>query len=159
MESIQPQTRREFCLHTGQAALLAVFGGALSALLESCSKNPADSGGGNINRINASLVNGTITLTIDASSPLATVGNAALVQYSNSALLVARTAQDTFAAVTAICTHQACTITGYSNQIYTCPCHGSQFSTNGQVRRGPASSSLRQYQTQFANNQLIITVS
>jgi Rieske Fe-S protein len=159
MDSAKLQTRREFCLHACQAASLAAFGGALATLLESCGKNPADSGGGNIARIQTSLANGTITLTIDASSPLATVGNAALVQYSNSALLVARTAQDTFAAVTAICTHQGCTITEYSNQVYTCPCHGSQFSTNGQVRQGPATSALRSYPAQFANNQLIITVS
>jgi len=158
MENTNLQTRREFCLQACQAASLAVLGGALSTLLESCGKNPVDSSGGNINRINASLVNGTITLAIDASSPLATVGGAALVQYSNSALLVARMAQDTFAAVTAICTHQSCTITGYNNQVYSCPCHGSRFGTDGRVIQGPASSPLRSYQTQFANNQLIITV-
>lgn len=117
-----------------------------------------DSSGGNINRINASVVNGTITLTIDASSPLAAVGSAALVQASNNSLLIARTAQDTFTALTAICTHQACTITGYNNQIYSCPCHGSQFNTGGRVVRGPATSALRTFQTQFANNQLVITV-
>jgi cytochrome b6-f complex iron-sulfur subunit len=137
---------------------LAVLGSALATLLESCGKNPMDSSGGNISRIKASLVNGTITLTIDANSPLAAVGSAALVQASNSSLLVARTGQDTFAAVTAICTHQACTITGYNNQIYTCPCHGSQFNTSGRVVRGPATSALRTFQTQFANNQLIIAV-
>jgi Rieske Fe-S protein len=141
-----------------QAASLAVLGSALATLLESCGKNPMDSSGGNISRINASLVNGTITLTIDANSPLAAVGSAALVQASNNSLLVARTAQDTFTAVTAICTHQACTITGYNNQVYTCPCHGSQFNTSGRVVRGPATSALRTFQTQFANNQLIITV-
>jgi cytochrome b6-f complex iron-sulfur subunit len=135
-----------------------VFGGALSALLASCGKNPMDSSGGNIARIQGAVVGGTITLTIDTSSPLAAVGSAALVQASNSTLLVARTAQDTFTAVTAICTHQACTINGYNNQIYTCPCHGSQFNTSGRVVRGPATSALRTFQTQFADNQLIITV-
>jgi cytochrome b6-f complex iron-sulfur subunit len=158
MKNTDQQTRREFCLQVCQAASLAVFGGALSALLESCGKNPMDSSGGNIARIQASVVNGTITLTIDANSPLAPVGSAALVEYSNTALLVARTAQDAFAAVTAICTHQGCTITGYNNQIYTCPCHGSQFNTSGRVVRGPATSSLRTFSTQFANNQLVITV-
>jgi Rieske Fe-S protein len=158
VENTAVQTRREFCVRACQAASLAVLGGALAAFLESCGKNPVNSSGGNISRINASLVNSTITLTIDASSPLASVGSAALVEYSNTALLVARTAQDTFAAVTAVCTHQACTITGYSNQIYTCPCHGSQFNTSGRVVRGPATSALRAFQTQFANNQLIITV-
>ncbi len=160
MSDTNLQTRREFCLQACQAVSLAVLGSALSTLLESCgSKNPVDSGGGDLATIQASLANGTITLTIEANSPLATVGSAALVQYSNSALLVARTAQDSFTALTAICTHQGCTITGYSNQVYMCPCHGSRFGTNGSVIQGPASRALQKYQTQFANNQLVITVS
>jgi Rieske Fe-S protein len=152
------QTRREFCAQVCHAASLAVFGGALSTLLQSCSSEDPMSSGSTLPRIQATLSNGQITLTIDASSALATVGNAALVQYSNSALLVARTAQDSFAAVSAICTHQSCTITQYDSQIYTCPCHGSQFSTSGAVRKGPASTALRSYSTQFANDQLVITV-
>jgi cytochrome b6-f complex iron-sulfur subunit len=159
VENTSVQTRREFCLRACEAATLAVLGSTLSTLLAGCgSDNPVNSSGGNIARIQASVVGGTITLTIDANSPLAAVGSAALVEASNRSLLVARTAQDTFAAVTAICTHEACTITGYSNQVYTCPCHGSQFSASGQVRRGPATRALQTFATQFANNQLAITV-
>jgi cytochrome b6-f complex iron-sulfur subunit len=159
MTDTNMQTRREFCSRACEAATLAVFGSTLAALLAGCgSDNPVASSGGNIARIQASISNGTITLTIDANSPLAAVGSAALVQASNSSFLVAHTAPDTFTALTAICTHQACTITGYNNQIYTCPCHGSQFNTSGRVVRGPATSALRTFQTQFANNQLIITV-
>jgi len=159
VENTQKQTRREFCLHACQAASLTVFGSAFSAFLAGCgSENPVDSSGGNIARIQAAVANNTITLTIDANSPLAAVGSAALVQASGNSLLVARTAQDSFTAVTAICTHQACVITGYNNQIYSCPCHGSQFNTSGRVVRGPATSALRTFQTQFANNQLTISV-
>jgi len=160
MKNMDVQTRREFCVNACQAASLLAFGGALSAMLQGCSSDdPLSSGGQNLPRIQATAVNSVITLAIEASSPLATVGNAAQVQYGSGTLLVARTAQDTFAAVTAICTHQSCAITGYSNQIYICPCHGSQFDTNGQVKKGPANSALRKYQTQFANNQLTITLS
>jgi Rieske Fe-S protein len=152
-------TRREFCQQAGQAATLAVLAGAFTSLLQSCgAEDPLSSSGNALSTISATLTNNTITLTIDANSPLATVGSAALVQYSNSALLVARTAQDTFVALTAICTHQNCTITNFSNATYTCPCHGSQFNTNGQVTKGPANTSLKKYQTAFANNQLTITV-
>jgi cytochrome b6-f complex iron-sulfur subunit len=159
VENTFVQTRREFCVRACEAATLAVFGSTLAALLASCgSDNPVDSSGGNIARIQSSIVNGMITLTIDANSPLAAAGSAALVQASNRSFLVARIAQDTFTALTAICTHEACTITGYSNQVYTCPCHGSQFGTNGQVRRGPATRALQTFQTQFANDQLVITV-
>src|SRR5574341_1733076 len=135
MRNTDVQTRREFCLNACQMASLVAFSGALSALLQGCSADDSVSAGQTLPRIQASAVNGTITIPIDTSSPLATVGSAAQVQYSGGTLLVARTAQDAFTALTAICTHQGCTIIGYSNQIYICPCHGSQFDTNGQIGR------------------------
>lgn len=153
------QTRREFCIRVCQAASVMAWGGAVSTILQSCSSDdPLSSGSQNLPQIQATAVNGVITLTIGAGSPLAAVGSAAQVQHASGTLLVARTAQDEFTALTAVCTHQACTITGYGNQIYTCPCHGSQFNTNGQVTRGPATSALRKYATQFANDQLTITL-
>ena len=158
MKTTPLQTRREFCVRTCQTASWVAFSGALAAVLEGCSSsdNPTGVEGAELARIQASVVNQTITLTIDASSPLAAVGSAALVQYSGGAMLVAHTAQDAFTALTAICTHQGCTISNYGNATYTCPCHGSQFGSDGRVVRGPASSPLRSYQTQFANNQLVI---
>jgi len=102
---------------------------------------------------------GAIALTIDASSPLNNVGSAALVQAASVNVLVARTGQDAFTALTAICTHEQCTVTGFENQTYVCPCHGSRFSTSGSVTNGPASSPLRQFATRFAGNVLTITIS
>jgi Rieske Fe-S protein len=159
MKYLNAQTRREFCINACQMASLVALGGAWSALLQGCSSEDPVSSGETLPTIQATAVNGVITLTIAANSPLAAVGSAAQVQYGGGTLLVARTAQDTFTALTAVCTHQSCTITGYSNQIYTCPCHGSQFNTEGLVTRGPAASALRKYATQFANNQLMITLS
>jgi len=106
--------------------------------------------------INGAVANGSVAITIDSASPLAAVGSAALVQTSSGFLLVAHTGQDAFIALNGMCTHQACTITGFGNGTYVCPCHGSQFSTSGQVTSGPASTNLRQHQTQFANNVLTI---
>jgi cytochrome b6-f complex iron-sulfur subunit len=107
--------------------------------------------------INSNVVNGTITLNIDASSPLASVGSAALVNPSSSRVLVARTGQTSFTALTAVCTHEGCTVSNYQNQVFECPCHGSQFSTSGSVVKGPASSPLRSFATAFNNNVLTIT--
>lgn len=104
-----------------------------------------------------SRANGVVTLTIDAGSPLATIGSAALVQTSGTAFLVARTGQDSFTALSAICTHQTCTITNFSNQLFVCPCHGSEFDSAGRVARGPAGVALHQFPTQFASNVLTIT--
>jgi Rieske Fe-S protein len=107
--------------------------------------------------VSATDVNGALVIAIDASSPLAAIGSAALARSPSAVVLVAHTAQDSFTALSATCTHQACTITGLGNQTFVCPCHGSQFSTSGQVLNGPASISLRRFTTQFANNVLTIT--
>ena len=64
--------------------------------------------------------------------------------------------QDTFSALSSICTHQTCAINGHSGQTFV-PCHGSQFDSSGRVLNGPAPSALRQYQTQFAGGVLTIT--
>jgi Rieske Fe-S protein len=102
--------------------------------------------------------NGTVVLAVGTGSPLATVGGAALVQTQSRFLLVARTAQDAFTALDGTCTHQLCTVSGFASQTYVCPCHGSRFDFNGQVLVGPAPVALRQYRTQFANDQLTISL-
>ena len=147
-------TRRSFC---AQAATLAAFGGALGALLQGCANPNSPSNVPALSVVSGTRVTGGITLTIDASSPLSTVGSAALVQTSIGDFLVAHTAQNAFVALSAICTHQTCTISGFGNQNYVCPCHGSTFDVNGRVLGGPAPAPLHQYPTQFASGVLKIT--
>jgi cytochrome b6-f complex iron-sulfur subunit len=146
------QTRRRFC---SQAATLAIFGGALGAMLDGCSPT-SPSNAPPLPIVNGTRVSGGITLAIDANSPLSAVGSAALVQTATGDFLVARTAQDSFVALAAICTHQTCTITGFGSQNYVCPCHGSTFDVNGRVLGGPAPASLHQYATQFTGGVLTI---
>src|SRR5262245_33845020 len=107
--------------------------------------------------VNGSFANGTVTVTVDAASPLNSVGGAALVQSSAGNFLVSRTAQNTFVALTAICTHEQCTVTGFQNAQYVCPCHGSQYSTTGAVVMGPATRALQQFSTQFNSPTLTIS--
>lgn len=108
--------------------------------------------------LTATSASGALTLSVDAGSPLATVGSAALIQSSSGNYLVARTAQTTFVALTAICTHQTCTITNFSGSLYVCPCHGSEYNLSGQVVQGPAPQSLRQFATQFTDPTLTISL-
>ena len=148
--------RRGFCVNACQIASLF----ALGSLLDGCGSptSPSGSSGSPLTAVNASVVNGAVTVTVDAGSPLASTGGAALVQSSAGVFLVLRTAADTFNAMTAICTHEQCTITGFASQTFTCPCHGSQYSTTGSVIKGPATRSLQRFTTTFAANVLTITL-
>jgi nitrite reductase/ring-hydroxylating ferredoxin subunit len=151
------QTRREFCVQACQAASLLMVGG----FLQGCGGGSPNSPGSSAPAapvINASVVNGAVSLTVDASSPLASAGSGALVQTATVRILVARTAQDAFTAFNATCTHEACIITGYQNQNFVCPCHGSRFATNGGVTNGPAARNLSAFATAFADPVLTISV-
>jgi cytochrome b6-f complex iron-sulfur subunit len=80
----------------------------------------------------------------------------ALVTSAAGDFLVARADQNTFVAVTAACTHAACTVSSSTGQNYVCPCHGSEFDTSGRVIVGPASIPLTLHSTHFAGNVLTI---
>ena len=148
--------RRDFMAHACQAVSLATIG----SILQGCSGNPSgpSSSAPSLTVVNGTAGGGAVNVNIDAASPLGTVGGAALVQSGSGNFLVSRTGQDAFVALTAICTHEQCTVTGFQSSRYVCPCHGSQYSTTGAVVQGPASRALQQFATRFANNVLTITL-
>ncbi|MBX2993108.1 MAG: Rieske (2Fe-2S) protein [Bacteroidetes bacterium] len=148
-------SRREFVVNACKVGSVLALHGSVAQFFVAC-KSDDNPNAPALPVVQGTLAGGTVTVSIPAGSALAVVGNAALVQFSGGALLVAHVSQDSFVALTATCTHEACTITGFQEQTYVCPCHGSRFRTNGQVAQGPASSALRTYQTQFANEELTI---
>ena len=152
--SIPLPTRREFCVRTCQAVSLLTLG-AVAPACGGSSTSPSSAPA--LPSVSGTLVNRTLTITVDAVAARA-VGGAATVTVSTGTYLVARTAQSAVTTVTAVCTHEGCAVTGFANSVYVCPCHGSEFSTSGAVVQGPASSSLRQFPTTFANNVVTISV-
>ena len=151
----EPLSRRTFCLHACQAASCLAIGSLASAC----------GGGGSspsnvpqLSTVNGNVSGAAVVVQIDSASPLAAVGGAAMVRSSGGVFLVARTGQDSFSALTSICTHQTCTISGFDSANYICPCHGSMFTTTGRVIRGPAVAPLRSFTTQFSNNVLTIAL-
>ena len=148
-------TRRAFCVQACQAAsCLAV--GALAAACGGGGSAPSNVP--QLTMMNGSVSGRTIQVQIDSSSPLASVGGAAMVRSSGGAFLVARTGQETFSALTTVCTHETCKITGFDNSNFVCPCHGSRFSTTGRIVNGPANAALRSFATSFADNLLTISL-
>jgi len=153
-------SRREFCTHACHAAAAVAIG----SVLQGCGGGGGNPSGPSIPPstplavINGTVAGSAITVSVDGASPLAAVGGAALVRSSAGDVLTYRTAQDAFAAVTAMCTHEACTITGLNGQTYVCPCHGSQFNITGSVLSGPATRSLRTYATSLSGSTLSIAL-
>jgi Rieske Fe-S protein len=155
MSDAKEISRRNFCVHACEAASCVAFGSIIAAC--------GGGGSGPSNVPQLSIVNGSVSgnavvVQIDSASPLAAVGGAAMVRSSGGSFLVSRTAQETFTALTSTCTHDTCTITGFDNTNYVCPCHGSKFSTAGRVINGPANAPLRTFATQFSNNVLTISI-
>lgn len=50
----------------------------------------------------------------------------------------------TFIAYSLTCTHLGCTIEPDDKEGFTCPCHGSRYTKDGLVLKGPATKPLRQ---------------
>jgi Rieske Fe-S protein len=53
------------------------------------------------------------------------------------------------------CTHLGCTVS-LSGDTFACPCHGSVFALNGDVIKGPAVKSLRQYEFTQTEGELTV---
>jgi hypothetical protein len=80
-------TRREFCMRTCQAVSLLTLGAVVIACGGS-STSPSSAPA--LPSVSGSLVNRTLTIAVDAASPLAAVGGAATVTVSTGTYLVAR---------------------------------------------------------------------
>lgn len=78
----------------------------------------------------------------------------------NVAGLVFRTKGGELGAVNAVCTHAGC-IVNWSGQdpakAFGCPCHGSVFTIDGKVERGPATKPLARYAVKMNDGDAVLT--
>ena len=102
----------------------------------------------------------TVDLSLSENSTLLVVGGA-LALGSNvidsKGILLYRQSDTNVLAFSRNCTHNSCTIDSFQNGTSTCPCHGSQFNTSGNVVVGPAVNPLTQYSAAIADNIVTIT--
>ena len=130
--------RKEFlsALGLGSSALIAI------SCLQACSKTDAASG---------AAVDFTLDLTNGAYAPLSNPGGYIISQ----GVIVAKTTNNTYLAVSAACPHQGVNVEyqGPQNQFF-CPAHGSYFSASGSRTAGPTPSGLTQYKTTLTGTSL-----
>jgi cytochrome b6-f complex iron-sulfur subunit len=159
-------SRRQFCAHACQAASLV----AVSALLPACGGGGGGNGGGNptspttpVEGQALAVLSGSVsgrTVSVTASGALATAGGAALVNapIQPPTFLVFRSSTTTVTVLTAVCTHEGCTVDHFTGQQYVCPCHGSKYSTSGTVVNGPANRALQSYTATLSGDTITFTV-
>lgn len=86
------------------------------------------------------------------------LGKPVLVDYGDDKLFVVKTSHTTARAFDAACPHARCTL-GYNEQArrFDCPCHGSSFSIDGRVRRGPAQRDMYAATVEIDGGQVVVT--
>lgn len=75
-------------------------------------------------------------------------------------IIITRVSATEFTVLDSECTHEGCVVNAFVgtpvNGRLTCPCHGSQFSIQGQVVQGPANLPLFKYTNQVATGIMTI---
>ena len=90
-------------------------------------------------------------IKLDEASPLNKVGGSQTVDTAAGKVIIARTGDATFSAVSAACTHKGATLT-YDDKTkqFACPSHGSRFNGDGSVAKGPAKTAVKVLKSQTA---------
>jgi cytochrome b6-f complex iron-sulfur subunit len=147
--------RKDFIEQVGlSAASILIFG-----CMQSCSKSdsPApDKPTGTNNNNPAKPIDFTINITTTPYTALNTAGGFYVDKTNN--IIIARTLNNEFLAVSSLCTHQQVTLEFQANNNrFYCSGHGSVFSSTGTVLNSPAASALKQYKTALSGNSLRIS--
>ena len=120
--------RRSFCACALTATALACGGG----------------GGGSASAPGPTPIPTGPKTTTDTKAGLLATASGTIRDYRDlGAFWLIRDAGGIFA-MTAICTHQGCTI-GQGGPAFACPCHGSQYDLVGAVTQGPAATGLAHF--------------
>ena len=73
-------------------------------------------------------------------------------------VVVTQPTAGTFKAFSSVCPHQGCAVDSVTNNVITCPCHGSTFSaTDGSVQGGPAQSGLPAKTATVTNGEITVS--
>jgi cytochrome b6-f complex iron-sulfur subunit len=105
----------------------------------------------------------------NTSSGFKPVGTVAQLSKNNQLLnknspvgpvLVVRTNPNSpLSAVNPTCTHAGCTVNwAAKSQKFVCPCHGSEYGTDGKVLKGPAAKPLKTYKAKIDGASVAVSL-
>jgi Rieske Fe-S protein len=124
------------------------MGIAGASVLAACQDEPSEqsaNGAVKSNKITAKAPGGKASTGVQEIAQISKVPAGSAVNFtdSGSPAVLVHLKNGKFAAYSAVCTHQGCTVV-YQNGELACPCHGSVFdpSRGGAVLYGPAPSPL-----------------
>jgi Rieske Fe-S protein len=105
----------------------------------------------------SSISDAQIVLCLGEFPQLEVVGGALTVDSSQGEITVIRVDGTTVSTVSNICTHLGCALVWRASESRLhCGCHGSQFSADGAVLRGPASRALESWPTTLVGETVTI---
>lgn len=147
---------------TRRAVLAGSGAGAALAVLAACGGSPPSgtggTGGGSGGGTGGGSGGGGDTV-VPAGEALARtddvpVGGAVGITVDGAPLLVTQPEEGTFAAFSAICTHQGCTVAPGDGEL-VCPCHASRYDlATGEVLGGPAPAPLPEVAVTVASGEV-----
>ena len=98
-----------------------------------------------------------VNFDLDLSTQLTNVGDYLVKSGVIVARLTSGSSASDFTALSVYCTHQGTPVEYVSSQkFFYCRSHGSEFSTNGSVIRGPAYSPLKEYTVTISGSTLTV---
>ncbi len=79
-------------------------------------------------------------------------------EFTQFPICVYKVEDDNYIASLLRCTHRGCEL-NVGGGMYTCPCHGSEFSMTGKLMKGPAIEDLETYRTNTDDENIYIELS
>jgi cytochrome b6-f complex iron-sulfur subunit len=146
--------RREFMTWMGIGGLAT----SLPVVLAACqSQEPAATNDTSADAPTADTGSAGSSEVIGTVADLETNGFLLKADAAVGPVLVVGTA-DALSAVNPTCTHAGCTVEWKGDQtLMVCPCHGSQFNSDGTVAKGPATEPLPTYAVQVEGDNVVVS--
>ncbi len=99
-----------------------------------------------------------IDVTQPSSGTLGQINGTLTLSAPDDLVMAVRTGPTTFIALSAICTHESCTLLYATDMTLRCRCHGSAFTLDGTAIIPPATVALKVYATAFDETTNILTI-